>query len=506
MGLSAAAAATTVPSLSWAFPSVFPHGTTIYKPEKCWNGYTVFGVETAGQGCVLIDMNGNVVHEWKNVSELEHPTKLLKGGYVMGATRQKPEMVGRTFGDPMSADLSICDWNGKILRNIPLAGMHHDFQVEGNPTGYYSPTMDVEYKPEGKILVLSHLFTENPAITNKKPLDDDYIFEVDKDNNILWDWKAFEHFDELHLPEDMKKAMRRFPTWQMTRTPGVRAADWMHMNSASYLGPNHWYDEDPVKYAAFNPENIICSCRQLNTCFIIDKATKKIVWQIGPTFCPDDKWIFGGQEYKRALYKLGQIVGQHHCHMIPAGLPGAGNILVFDNGGWAGYDNPNPGAPIGVKAAQRDYTRILEFDPITLKIVWQYTPHEAGFVVPLDASRFYSPFISSAQRLPNGNTLITEGSDGRLLEVTADHEIVWEFINPYHDGRNMNMVYRAYRVPYEWVPQAEHTPEVAIARADCATFRMPGAAAFGSRSSEVEVEGTLGYVANAGDCIAATDD
>ena len=56
------------------------------------------------------------------------------------------------------------------------------------------------------------------------------------------------------------------------------------------------------------------------------------------------------------------------------------------------------------------------------------------------------------------------------------------------------------------MPQAEHTPEVAIAPADCSTFRMPGAAAFGSRSSEVEVEGTLGYVANAGDCIAATDD
>ena len=161
---------------------------------------------------------------------------------------------------------------------------------------------------------------------------------------------------------------------------------------------------------------------------------------------------------------------------------------------------------MGVKAAQRDYTRVLEFDPTTLEIVWQYTPREAGFVIPLDASRFYSPFISAAQRLPNGNTFITEGSDGRLLEVTPDHEIVWEFINPYIDGRNMNMVYRAYRVPYEWVPQAKHTPEKAIARADCSTFRMPGAAALGNCLSEVDVEGTLGYVANAGDCIAATDD
>jgi hypothetical protein len=60
--------------------------------------------------------------------------------------------------------------------------------------------------------------------------------------------------------------------------------------------------------------------------------------------------------------------------------------------------------------------------------------------------------------LPNGNTLITEGSDGRIFEVTVDHEIVWEYINPYKGSTEipgMNMVYRAYRVPYEWIPQLE---------------------------------------------------
>jgi hypothetical protein len=52
-----------------------------------------------------------------------------------------------------------------------------------------------------------------------------------------------------------------------------------------------------------------------------------------------------------------------------------------------------------LKTALRDYSRVLEINPVTLEIVWQYTPKEAGFVVPLDAARFYSPFISSAQRL-----------------------------------------------------------------------------------------------------------
>ena len=192
--------------------------------------------------------------------------------------------------------------------------------------------------------------------------------------------------------------------------------------------------------------------------------------------------------------------------MIPRGLPGEGNILVFDNGGWAGYGAPNPGAAHGVKAAQRDYSRVLEIDPVSLKVVWQYTPHEAGFLVPLDASRFYSPFISSAQRLPNGNTLICEGSDGRIFEVTSEHEIVWEYVCPYkgHISLPMNWVYRAYRLPYAWVPQAEAPAEKAIEPLSVKDFRVPGAAPFGPMST-VSVKGTIGYYSGAGHCVAATE-
>ena len=397
------------------------------------------------------------------------------------------------------------DWDGNVVWEFNqaefiedpgekpqwMARQHHDFQREGSTTGYYAPGHEPQ-SLSGNTLVLCHRDVHCEYISDK-PLLDDVVYEVNWDGEIIWEWQASDHVEEMGFSEAARNAMARNPNYRggslIDSAPGL--GDWMHINSMSTLGPNKWYDAGDER---FHPDNIIMDGRETNIIFIISKETGKIVWKVGPDYS------IGHPEHA-----LGWIIGQHHAHMIPDGLPGAGNILVFDNGGWAGYDNPNPGAPIGVKAAQRDYTRILEFDPTTLKIVWQYTPHEAGFVIPLDASRFYSPFISSAQRLPNGNTLITEGSDGRLIEVTADHEIVWEFINPYKDGRNMNMVYRAYRVPYEWVPQAEHTPEVAIAPVDCATFRMPGAAAFGSRSSEVEVEGTLGYVANAGDCIAATE-
>ena len=99
--------------------------------------------------------------------------------------------------------------------------------------------------------------------------------------------------------------------------------------------------------------------------------------------------------------------------------------------------------------------------------------------------------------------LITEGSGGRIIEVTEDHEIVWEYISPYW-GKQMkiNMIYRAYRVPYEWVPQLEKPDEIAIDPVDVTTFRMPGAAAPGPKRI-VETEGSKPYQGDAALCVSA---
>jgi hypothetical protein len=97
--------------------------------------------------------------------------------------------------------------------------------------------------------------------------------------------------------------------------------------------------------------------------------------------------------------------------MIPKGLPGEGNILVLDNGGFAGYGD----------SKIRAYSRVLEFNPVTMEIVWEYSDR-TGLDIPLygENQRFFTPFIGSAQRLPNGNTLITDGVTGAIIEVTKD--------------------------------------------------------------------------------------
>ena len=74
----------------------------------------------------------------------------------------------------------------------------------------------------------------------------------------------------------------------------------------------------------FHPDNIIFDARNANILGIISKATGEVVWRLGPDFNESE-----------ATRKLGWIIGQHHLHMIPKGLPGEGDLLVFDNGGKA---------------------------------------------------------------------------------------------------------------------------------------------------------------------------
>lgn len=444
------------------YPSIFPTGTTIYQKEKTYNGYTIF---PSAKGALLIDMNGNEVQLWAGLGGF--PNKILPGGYVMGTTGTR----GGKYAYQDQTDLVQVDWDGNIVwkfdhtelvadpgkEPVYMARQHHDYQREGSTVGYYYPGGEPK-TDSGNTLILTHENLYNHEISDKR-LIDDKIIEVDWDGNILWSWRSSDHFSQLGFDEAAKNALYRNPGLH-----GEAGGDWMHINNIATLGENKWYDGGDER---FHPDNIIFDARNSNILGIISKKTGDIVWRLGPDFNENE-----------ATRKLGWIIGQHHLHMIPKGLPGEGDLLVFDNGGEGGYGVPNPASPAGVNNARRDYSRVLQFNPVTLEITWQYTPLEAGALLFTDASRFYSSYISAAQRLPNGNTLITEGSDGRLIEVTPEHEIVWEYINPYFNRFlgtfTNNMVYRAYRVPYEWIPQLEKPEEVSIKPVDIEHFRVPG--------------------------------
>jgi len=306
---------------------------------------------------------------------------------------------------------------------IMMSRQHHDHQREGNPVGYYAPGQ--EFVRQGKTLILAHKNKLVPEISDKE-LTDDVIYEVDWNGNLTgFEWHGTDHFHEFGFDESTREAIYK---GRGNQQGTERANDWLHTNSMSLLGENHWYDE--TRDERFNPENIIISCRQVDTAVIISRATGNFVWKVGPDFSE------GTPEHN-----LGQFVGQHHAHMIPSGLPGEGNILVFDNGQQSGPGDTNVPRR---RRETRDYSRVIEFNPVTLEIVWQYGA-ESG------EENFFSHNVSAAQRLPNGNTLITDGPNGRPFEVTPNNEKVWEFIAPPIDD-GTNAIYRAYRIPPEWVP------------------------------------------------------
>jgi len=175
-----------------------------------------------------------------------------------------------------------------------------------------------------------------------------------------------------------------------------RREEWMHSNGVAELPKG----------------DVVVSFRAISTVIIIDRKTGKIIWKLGAP----------------------PLSGQH----APTPLAN-GNLLLFDNGPHR-LDHPMP------------FSRVIEVDLATKQIVWKYQERRE--------SDFFSPRISNAQRLPNGNTLICEGDFGRLFEVTASGELVWEFVNPYFgegpSGQN-NRVFRAYRYSEEEIARAKAT-------------------------------------------------
>jgi arylsulfotransferase ASST len=159
--------------------------------------------------------------------------------------------------------------------------------------------------------------------------------------------------------------------------------------------------------------NLLVSFRNISTVAMIERQTGKIVWKLG-----------------------GPPLSQQHD---PRPLPN-GNVLIFDNGPHR-RDHPAP------------YSRVIEVDPRTSTIVWEY--HDQSLF------DFFSPYISGAQRLANGNTLICEGCDGRIFEVTTDGQVVWEYVSPYFStepgrpGIN-NWVFRAFRYTPGEIERARH--------------------------------------------------
>ena len=153
------------------------------------------------------------------------------------------------------------------------------------------------------------------------------------------------------------------------------------------------------RHPLYRPGNVLVCMRNLDAIAILDPEMRHLVWA----------W---GQE---------ELEGPHDATMLPSG-----NILIFDNG------------------TRRKWSRVIEIEPVSGEIVWEYRAPE-----PAD---FFTGARGSAQRLPNGNTLISDSDSGRGFEVTRDGEIVWEYRVPHlnEQGHRASIV-RFYRFEAELI-------------------------------------------------------
>jgi hypothetical protein len=347
-------------------------GVTLNNRDKATPGYTLFS--PIGQfKTFLIDLEGEVAHEWEFPLPPGNYAYLQPNGNLLRASRTAEGPKGMSAKGGLLQEI---DWDGNVVWEHTDHHQHHDFTRLPNGNVIYTAWEPLS--PEAVARVGGGL----AGTDHGGEIYGDSFREVDADGNIVWEW---------HVETDME--IEKFPICAI-----CHRNEFAHANTVTY-------DKDG---------DIMFSQRHNHLVAVIDKATKKLKWDM----C--DMKLFGHQHDFQQLEN--------------------GNYLLYANGDHTDVHGPNTGSAI------------LEIDPATKEVVWEYKGQPRH--------TFYSPHISGCQRLASGNTFICEGIWGRLFEVTPEGEVVWEFINPHTvpaDGPGIegaNQVFRAYRY-------AADSPEIA---------------------------------------------
>lgn len=258
------------------------------------------------------------------------------------------------------------------------------------------------------------------------------LLELDQDSKVVWEYRdVYMHHDYQRLENGNTLVIRwgKLPADVAARVQGGHIApgdpDWMwgdvvreidpvgnivrEWRSWEHLSTDHHVKcplESRKEWTHLNSIDLtpdgdwLVSFRLTSTIAIVDGSTGDVRWRWGPD----------------------SFSHQHHATWLDNG-----HILVFDNGCH--------------RREMPSFSQIVELDPQTREVVWSYHGE------PILA--FYSFMVSGCERLPNGNTLITEGATGRLFEITPKHETVWEYVSPWVLPSRFGptaAVFRAYRI------------------------------------------------------------
>jgi hypothetical protein len=350
--------------------------------------------------------------------------QLLPNGNILGSSNLYSDTFRRGGGH--SGCIEEYKPDGTLVTRLRLATddyiQHHD--VEKLPNGNYLANVWERVTAE-KAIALGR----NPEhVADSGDFWFDGVVEVNPETaEIVWEWSLMDHLIQDFDPNMVNYGVVEDNPGKLDINAirfdrdGKTGADWTHVNALDY-----------------NPEldQIAISSNYLHEVFIIDHSTTPYEAR-GPA--GDFLYRWGNpKNYRHGDDDSMRLFAQHDVHWIEDGLPGAGNIMIFNNG----------------YAANRSYSTVVEFTPplnedgsYDLEADGSYGPSELAWeYVPKEGEEFFSWFISGAQRLPNGNTLVNHGAKARMREVTPEGDIVWEY--QFDDGASApHTTFRAYRYP-----------------------------------------------------------
>ena len=313
----------------------------------------------------------------------------------------------------------------------------------------------------------------NPANGPYTNVQMDALVEVDSTGTVVWEWWFFNHiiqdFDATK-PNYVGtgKTVANYPNKININMPGnPLKSDWLHCNSIDYNDNLGQLVTNSVQgeFYIIDHDNTFIAGNPAGSIALAASSAGDFLYRFG-----DPARYNQGTSPTTTSTGTKQIGGSHDVHWIKPGLPGAGNIQIFNNGEYLGEQvsrsyifevNPyynsskvNTGAYVNPPDAgyytwvYPDKDAMKANKSISNQVVWIYTAK--------NDQDFYSTIGGSEQRLQNGNTLICSDTQGHFFEVTAgDTTIVWEYINPVtQDGIKTvipdnypmyNSVFRAYR-------------------------------------------------------------
>ena len=366
-------------------------------------GYTFFAPLEL-ERTYLVDLKGKVVHTWRHDTQPGLNQYLLEDGTLVRAGRLKlkgPFKNAKGQGGRVEA----VDWDNNLLWRLDYASDQH------------MQHHDVEPLPNGNVLFLAWerksaedalAAGRDPKLLREGEVWPDTVVEYDpRANQIVWRWSVWDHLIQDHdptkanygdvaaLPEkvDLNYAV-----------VGEGEADWNHANAIDYKA-----DLDQI---------------------MISLRSHSEVWVIDHSISADDARGPAGDllfrtgnpaNYRKGKVAKRELFAQHDAEWIGDGLEDTGSILLFNNG----------------EGKHRQYSTVDEITPVIES--GRYAKDENGVfratikrVYPTHKKdRDFAAIISGAQRLPNGNTLVTYGTTGRIFEVDPTGRVVWDYVNPY---------------------------------------------------------------------------